>query len=248
MTTPDSTRTVADIPIYYWRETTSTQDEASVFIDETKPDSRAGELVAVLMCDHQTSGKGRRERVWNDRPGTSFLGTFIFGLDQTRPISSPMKLMVTASSFLRENGADVAIKWPNDIMSHEFPTRKLAGCLSEIYDDFIFVGLGMNITADAYETEHQERAISLDELGYATTSDALAESIIDNIGHHDDLLSEYRKLSLTIGGAVRIEQIDGTIEGIAQDVSPDGALIVELENGEVVEILEGDVVHARAKA
>lgn len=98
-----------------------------------------------LRADYQTGGRGRQGRVWQSPPG-NFYGSTLVRLRGGDPAAATLALV--AAVALEEAvriyapGADVAIKWPNDLLLGE---AKLAGILLERADDAVVVGIGVNL-------------------------------------------------------------------------------------------------------
>jgi len=85
----------------------------------------------VVVADHQSAGRGRRGRSWNDAPGTSLLASIL-----VRPRIAPALLatfsiataVAVAEALRRATGIEARLKWPNDVLARG---RKLAGILVE---------------------------------------------------------------------------------------------------------------------
>jgi BirA family biotin operon repressor/biotin-[acetyl-CoA-carboxylase] ligase len=130
--------------------------------------ARSGEVAGlVLVAEHQTSGRGRLDRVWSAPPRSGLTFSMLFrpadvtadvmphlraGLPPFDPTAVPpvrwplLPLVVgvgvaTALSAVAE--VAVALKWPNDLMVGD---RKLGGILAEVVDDAVIVGVGVNVS------------------------------------------------------------------------------------------------------
>jgi BirA family biotin operon repressor/biotin-[acetyl-CoA-carboxylase] ligase len=85
----------------------------------------------VVVADHQTAGRGRRGRRWEDEPGASLLASILL-----RPRLEPHRLSLlsyVAAIAVVEALAGVAslaarLKWPNDVLVNGL---KIAGILLE---------------------------------------------------------------------------------------------------------------------
>lgn len=87
----------------------------------------------VVVADHQTAGRGRRDRAWAAPPGGSLLVSVL--LRPRAPVAGAVTMAAgVAMAAAVEEVAEVAarVKWPNDLV---VPTadgdRKLAGILAE---------------------------------------------------------------------------------------------------------------------
>ena len=99
---------------------------------------------AVVATDHQTEGRGRLGRSWEDVPGRSLLFSLLL-----RP-SVPMALwpelsLVAGESVaraLRDIGVDASLRHPNDVV---VAGRKVVGVLPEASPGRVVLGVGMNV-------------------------------------------------------------------------------------------------------
>ncbi len=64
-------------------------------------------------------------------------------------------------------------------------------------------------------------------------------------GDSTEVLKQWRDLSATLGQDVRIIQRDKLIEGVAIDVTEEGALLVRVKDGSLKVVHAGDVEHLR---
>lgn len=208
----------------------------------------------VVTARHQTAGRGRRGRVWDDRPGSSLLFSVLFVAgagDALQRFAHALALAVTDACKI-STGADAGLKWPNDVLVGD---RKLAGVLGDIHtrDDkaCVIVGCGINVNWQGDIPDAlRERAISLDELsGYRLSLDDLLDNILraleQRLQRPDWLMAAYRMRCRTIGQSVRVELPDGNLHGRASYVLDDGRLLVDLEDGEQRAFSVGEVVHLR---
>jgi BirA family biotin operon repressor/biotin-[acetyl-CoA-carboxylase] ligase len=106
-----------------------------------------------LVADRQTAGRGRLGRNWISEPGNLY-ATILFTIAAPAAVASqvsfPAALAVheSASSLLPEGGADLAIKWPNDVL---LGGAKFAGILAETLSQntdgtlTLAIGFGINV-------------------------------------------------------------------------------------------------------
>lgn len=224
----------------------------------------------ILAAQAQTAGRGRQGRVWQNLPGAAL--TFSVLLRPRRvPQSSrgwvPLLAGVATAAAVRSvTGVDARLKWPNDILVGE---GKLTGILAEqTTGDAIVVGIGLNVRGRLGELP-VPTATSLELLGVAQTdrSELLAEILRrleqwyrrwaepapaapDQIAPGDadacGLRPEYLRQCATIGRVVKISLPGGrSLDGTAADVDGNGCLIVRNEDGVLVPISAGDVIHVR---
>jgi BirA family biotin operon repressor/biotin-[acetyl-CoA-carboxylase] ligase len=117
---------------------------------------------------HQTAGRGRHGRRWFDGAGGALLFSLAVPMEATeaRLAAATLTCGVGAAEALRAVGAQVHLKWPNDLL---LDGRKLGGLLCELALDGIgrrtlVVGVGMNLHLDpATRDSIGQPAAALDE-------------------------------------------------------------------------------------
>ena len=110
------------------------------------------DAITVISADEQTAGRGRMGRTWISS-GKDIKVTFAFRIPAAAMKSayqlSPF-LSVVARRAFAQNGIDVQIKWPNDLIIGG--CRKLGGILCEMESVpggsyFAVLGIGININS-----------------------------------------------------------------------------------------------------
>src|SRR5439155_277393 len=120
----------------------------------------------VIVAAHQTAGRGRLGRTRSAAPGTSLLVSVL--LRPPLPISEVPAVLMAAGLAACDGVEGAAgfrpqLKWPNDLVVGD---RKLAGLLTESTPGevtAVILGLGVNVTADAYPAELAGAATSCEE-------------------------------------------------------------------------------------
>jgi BirA family biotin operon repressor/biotin-[acetyl-CoA-carboxylase] ligase len=218
---------------------------------------RAGEpegLVAV--ADFQTAGRGRMDRRWVSPPRSSLLCSILLkpGLepDQLQLVVALVALSAR-SALERLSGLRAALKWPNDLV---VGGDKLAGLLAEIVSEgselSVVVGIGVNLTYDGPEDVAGTSVLA--QTGLTIAPRALLDILLEEIEFRRALLGgvsgrvalreEYLGALATVGQLVRVEQSEGTLQGLAVGIDDVGRLLVDVE-GVVRTFSVGDVVHVR---
>ena len=175
----------------------------------------------VLVTDHQTAGRGRLDRRWDAPPGANLLVTVLLRAVPEPPSDLTRRVGVAAADAARAlTGADVRLKWPNDLLLGD---RKLAGILAQRSPDGpVVVGLGLNI-GWAPEGAAKLADVAPD----AVDPHALLAAVLRAYDAlPDDVHERYRDALATIGREIRVEGPTGAIEGRAIDVERDGRLVV----------------------
>jgi len=221
----------------------------------------------LVIADEQTAGKGRLERRWLAPPGTSLLMSLLFrphpptsNLHSPFSVHQAQRLTMICSLAVVEaieavTGLAAAIKWPNDIMVQG---KKAGGILTELGAtgerlDYAVVGLGLNVSLDFGAVEAMEElaatATSLSqELGRKVSRLALLWRILENVESRYQRLQagelphdEWACRLITLHNHVVVDTLQGAVEGWAEGVDADGALILRTNCGERQRVLAGDV-------
>ncbi len=195
----------------------------------------------VVVADHQTAGRGRAGRSWTDVPGAMLMFSAL--LREVPPQRAALVGLAAGVAAARAIGMDARLKWPNDV---RVDGRKVCGILGELAPsgDYVVVGIGVNVGHADGDLPDELAATSLRIAsdGAPPRRDDLCVAILRELDAlvGSNFMDDYRALCETIGSRVRVELTDGTIEGTAEGVRDDGALIVD---GKAV--VTGDVVHVR---
>jgi BirA family biotin operon repressor/biotin-[acetyl-CoA-carboxylase] ligase len=208
-------------PYRYLGRVGSTQDILRAWAEAGAPEG------ALVLAEVQERGRGRRGRPWESRPGESL--TFSLLLRPALPLSALSLLPLLSGLALFEAVGLGGLKWPNDLLAPD--GRKLAGVLLEAKAEgeevaYALLGVGVNVAWAP------EGAASLQEFGpYSRREVLLAflrrlEALLPILEDPEALLARYRQASYTLGRRVRVETPKGVVEGVAQEVLPDGSLLV----------------------
>ncbi|MCB0880264.1 MAG: hypothetical protein KDC46_14925 [Thermoleophilia bacterium] len=165
----------------------STQDEAR----ERVAERAAGEIV-VVRAAAQRAGRGRDGRSWQDPPGAALLLSIARrGPIQARVLEGlPLRVAdaLLESLELVAPGARGAIAWkaPNDLVARR-GGAKVAGILVDARTvgsvvDPIVVGIGVNVSGDAFDTADGRDATSVQQLlGAPVATERLAALVVERV-------------------------------------------------------------------
>jgi BirA family biotin operon repressor/biotin-[acetyl-CoA-carboxylase] ligase len=161
--------------------------------------------------------------------------------------------LAVAEAVEAETGLSVALKWPNDILVEG---AKVGGILVEVATigervDFAIVGLGLNVNLDPAELSGDllMPATSLSHCTGRTVSRlSLLRALLRAIearyvslleGHQPQ--NEWAARLLTLGRRVTVSGAGSVLEGVAEGVDTDGALLVRCADGHLETVRAGDV-------
>lgn len=225
--------------IYRFDEIDSTNEYAKSLIKQA-PEG------AVVLADRQTAGRGRLGKNWYSPDGGLWMSVIL-----RPPEMSLMSVIggIAICEALSCYGVLAVIKWPNDILLNE---KKIAGILTEIIDDSVILGIGINLNIRTFPEELQGIASSVfletkkhfgKEMIYQTLCTELDYCYMllrnQEIPH---ILMKWRNYTTMLGRDVIIELPDNKMmTGRVLDISNDGSLIMRLPTGKVERILAGEV-------
>lgn len=227
----------------------STNTRATALAREGAPDG------TLVLADAQTGGRGRLGRRWYAPAGSSLLMSLLLRppLEPAQAQRATMICSLAAVDAIAEVvGLDVRIKWPNDLL---LDGKKVGGVLTELglvgkrlY--YVVVGMGLNVNLDVSALpDLMTPATSLSAArGEPVSRLDLLVAMLQHLEAHYARLragwsphSAWRQVLATLGQPVAVGTEGGVVEGIAEDVDADGALLVRRADGGVETIRVGDV-------
>jgi BirA family biotin operon repressor/biotin-[acetyl-CoA-carboxylase] ligase len=106
---------------------------------------------ATVATDHQTEGRGRLGRVWEDVTGRSILVSTVLRPQAPMPLWPQLSLVAgeaVAAALRAETGIDATLRHPNDVV---VAGRKLVGVLPEAKEGRVVLGIGVNVNQSVEE-------------------------------------------------------------------------------------------------
>ena len=242
--------------ILVFEQTASTND---VVAHMARSQAREG---LVVFAESQTKGRGRHGRAWASPRGKGLWFSILLR-PKLRSAAAP-RLTVAASvavahAIRRTTGLDARIKWPNDVT---VSGKKTAGILTELHAEgdevlaaILGIGIDVNCEAEDFPANVAKVATSLQlETGKQEDRAALAAETLQLLDEYyaaaqtnfDAVVAEWARLSTTLGKQIVVMMGTRRIEGHAQALDADGALLLRRDNGQVERILGADVTVERA--
>ncbi len=229
--------------IYIYEETDSTNTQAKQ--NSTEKDG------SIFIAETQTNGKGSRERSWISPKGDGIWLSILL-----KPDISPMTVsqitLVAGLAVCKAVGIGSMIKWPNDIVING---KKICGILTEMSAtsekvNHVVCGIGINVNMAEFDDEIADRATSMYiESGQKYDRNEIIAKLLNEFEYCYNkfldsrlgaVIDEYKKHCITLGREVNVIYNSETVMGKAIDVSSNGQLVVETDNG-VIEVTSGEV-------
>jgi BirA family transcriptional regulator, biotin operon repressor / biotin---[acetyl-CoA-carboxylase] ligase len=206
----------------------------------------------LVGAHHQTAGRGRLGRTWEDVPGRALLFSIVLRptwLPTDKAGVLPLAAGIAMTEAAREVGElEVRCKWPNDLLVDD---RKVGGILAEsqatpVRIDHAIVGIGVNLDPPA----NLDLAAGLGDVEPSALLGAFLRSFVsrytsDAPAFVTSVVGTYPIHSATIGRNVEAITTDGRrVLGRAIGVDDAGNLVVDTP-AERVWITSGEVTHLR---
>ena len=208
---------------------------------------KTGEVKApfAVVAARQSAGRGRFGRVWRDAEGKSICLTCGFDLSGVSHVAAE-KFSILAGCFIARalanlSGADVKIKWPNDLYCGG---KKLGGMIGESVLKggklaFMYFGVGVNFgKIEAFEggnptslSECASRQIEINEACAAVINSAFAAFEALKKNADIDISKEFFPFDFLRGKKVGVDNFSKTQTGLACGVNSRGELLLRLESG-----------------
>jgi BirA family transcriptional regulator, biotin operon repressor / biotin---[acetyl-CoA-carboxylase] ligase len=260
LTTADALRARLDGRGVPWPAPIEAHPSVSSTNDRLKEQARLGAPEwSVVLAEEQTGGRGRQGRAWASPRGGLYLSVLL------RPVFEgtgllPLAAGVAVVEALEELGVNGSLKWPNDVL---VAGRKVAGLLAEASSttarvDWVVIGLGVNLgTLEAVPDDVRALATSvLASSGRGPSPVEAAAAVLARlpVWYHalrsdpPSVLRAWRERSVPWWGErVAVQSGGETLRGVARDIDPTGAFLLDLEDGRRVAILSGEVTSVRLR-
>jgi len=210
---------------------------------------------ALLLAESQSAGRGRAGRPWLSEPGAALM--FSLAWPFSRPLHAllglPLAVGVALAAGLRAHGAEVRLKWPNDIL---LDGRKLAGVLIEgapgVQEgaglSWAVIGVGINIGPTI--GLEQQLGAPLAGMPAQTDRNALMAALLAQLAPALErfgeqgfgaFMDDWNQLHAHAGSEVVVLDHGRLLhQGVAEGVDREGRLQLRSAAG-IVSVLAGDV-------
>ena len=209
----------------------------------------------VLLAERQTRGRGRLQRNWLTTAQYSLAMSVLLRppLAPTEVAQLPLLTAVAVQQALAPI-APLVIKWPNDILCKG---RKLAGILTEMRAEpgavhSVVIGIGINVRPPEGGWPDELAAIAGDldsvsgrtlrRMDVATAVLQRLDALYHDYLEHgfDSVRAAWWQAHAACGKPVRVHHGTGYIDGIAEALDADGALLLRTASG-LTRVIAGDL-------
>ena len=208
----------------------STNDEAIRLAREGAPHG------TIVTARQQRSGRGRQGRRWISPPG-NLHASFLL-----RPNAAPGRAaeigFVAAAALVATLDAlavQATLKWPNDVLVEG---AKVAGILTEMSDDAVIVGVGVNVAHAPPDLPYAVTSLSARGVSASVSAvlDRLAGEMARNFALWSDEGFAPIRLAWLLRGPAPGQPMKARvgaeiIDGAFADLALDGALVMQTADG-----------------
>ncbi len=231
----------------------------------------AAEGVCVVAGE-QTAGRGRLQRQWLSPKDAGLYFSIILRPEFEQaswPLLTLMAAVAVHDALLEACALKTDIKWPNDILVNEklvseklVNEKKVCGILAETVETpsgrAVIVGIGINLTNQAFPAELEETATSVEaSAGQSPDLEVVIESLLRFLAKHYEALQQSDGPELVVrewcarssyaqSKRVNVMDVNASFVGTTRGLESDGALRVETDDGEIRIVRAGDVTNLRA--
>jgi len=236
-------------PSHRYRRLGSTQAVARKLAEGDAPEG------AIVVAGEQTGGRGRAGNTFFSPPGGLYVSLVLRPtLDPAlAPLIGLAAGLALAEAVQAQTGAGPILKWPNDLLLNG---RKLSGLIVDLTTAgtgiryaILGIGVNVNVPEDAFPAELRDTATSLlRETGRETNLDDLLGQLLTRLEvcygqlvAGEPVVDAWRSAPNFLGQQVRAAAANEVLEGVAEDLDTDGALLLRLASGELRRVIAADV-------
>ena len=207
---------------------------------------RPAEANLVIWARQQEQGRGRHGRGWVSPPGNLYASVVRPRAGNAHPALEVFRAGIClVEAVLEATGSAVTarLKWPNDLV---VGGRKVAGILAETVPEraATVVGTGVNLVSHPDATSLPATDLAREgapRINPARLLAAYLERLAARAAHGPDrILERWRALALPAGTPFRVRIGDAEVQGTFAGVDDEGALLLDLADGERRRIIAGD--------
>jgi BirA family transcriptional regulator, biotin operon repressor / biotin---[acetyl-CoA-carboxylase] ligase len=233
-------------PVRYFDAIGSTNDEAMDWL------MKGAETGSLVIANQQTKGRGRLGRPWITPPGAALALSIIL-----HPPVVYMHRLVWVGALAVADVCDrvlanaetvphVGVKYPNDVQINQ---RKVSGILTEAaWQESrllgVVLGIGVNLNVEFPPELHATAANLSTFAPNLPTTLELYQQLVARVMYwnerlaSEELFNAWKSRLTTLGQRVKVNDLTG----LAVDVTQDGYLLLQTDDGTIHRIIVGDVL------
>lgn len=213
----------------------------------------------LIVADKQTNGKGSKEKSWKSIAGNLHMSILLQPIvDINRITELPFLVAVILNETIKEftstlnaPKSDIKLKWPNDIL---VAGKKLAGILIESInlkgENYVIIGIGIN-THFMPDIPNTEVTSLFSEGVILKNSTFFLNNFMQKFqpnyikwmtnNNFNDTREKWLKSAYKLNNVVTIDNGIIKVSGIFKNIDLNGAICIELDNGNVQKFSSGQI-------
>ena len=192
----------------------------------------------VIVAKTQTSGRGRRGNKWISQTGNLFFSQVFTSKIAVSYLAFVTSLSISETIKNFFPSADVAIKWPNDVLIDE---KKVSGILIEVTEnEAVVIGIGVNVVNNPDQDQTSYSTTNLLTMGAINNDKFLKQYLINfdkNYAICQNSFAQIRekwlKYAARLNQKIKIKYNNKYDEGIFKGIDEDGLLLLEQGNKQI---------------
>jgi len=211
---------------------------------------------AVILAEHQSSGRGRRGRQWHSPYARNLYLSMGWKFEKSLSELGCLPLVVaiaTAHALSRAGLTGHRVKWPNDLL---LDGRKLGGCLVEVQGDshgpchaILGVGINVHMPTSALTTGIDQPWTDVHSQLPACSRNTLAALLLEELITGLDLFAErgfarfkdtWEQMDGLHGQIIEVYAGENVVQGTASGINESGALLLDTGK-EILTLYSGEV-------
>lgn len=197
-----------------------------------------GNTQILISTDRQTHGIGRKDNHWVDSDGSIAFSCLMPSTEKLSLV--PLWLSLTLKDFFKRNfDTEIQLKWPNDLY---FKEKKCGGVICHKVDDFIIVGIGINLIGKPQKIYDNLNQVGHLEIDINILPKNFKEEIPLQIYHHitnspfiaEEIPEHFKDQCLFMGKMVKISDETDVTQGKFVGIGEWGEALVKDESSDNV--------------
>ncbi len=227
-----------DIKTFHFEITDSTNQLARDYLNG------GGLLPALFTTDEQTAGRGRLGRSFYSPKNSGLYMTLAIPFEKSFSEGVALTVAVSVATvrvLSPLTDKRLTVKWVNDILADG---KKAAGILCEAVGGAVLIGIGINLSTEAFPEDIENTASSLEiqDVDKSRLALKISEEIIKITKENSaDIIEEYKRLSAVLGQEIYYIKNGERFDARALDVDETGGLIAENQDGTKTTLNSGEI-------
>jgi BirA family biotin operon repressor/biotin-[acetyl-CoA-carboxylase] ligase len=231
--------------LHYFATIGSTMTEAARLAAADAPHG------TIVLAEEQSAGVGRLGRTWLSPSGTGIYASILLRLKlapASAPVASLLAGLAVADAIQKTTNLLCDLRWPNDVLIGE---RKVCGILTQLIDNCVIAGIGINVNQLSFPRDLRTPATSLriESNGREQAREPLIIQLLESLeAQCEKLWSEGIKGILRAFSAAssyalhrRVIIEDSGALGTTNGLDENGFLLIRFDDGQLQRVATGGV-------